>query len=322
VVGVLSASRPFIPALLAAVACGPSAGGPATGEETGTEPGTSTGPPSAGSTSSGETAFSSSTSESSVSDDSTTSDATTADGAECPAADLDMPPAGAGVGVADYWPESGPMTATCEAISLVAEPRGYLVLTLECAHRRGGTRELRIRLHPDIVDGQLDDMPGTTGLEVSFNVPEEGSIGCSVCGDVVVRDAAGDLVLLGNRTDLYDGIIGERVGLDVGGPEWFPPGSPEHATWSAPFTDLFVRNLGCAPREAIDPGSDTEIPLALQFTSDAGLVSIYDKNSLLGVEVGGQTFDVFVSDAFSRGPLTCGDCAATETTFLILRSSR
>lgn len=233
-----------------------------------------------------------------------------------------MPSGGAGVGVTDYWPEYGPVTATCEAISLVQQVQGYLVLSLACAHPSGETRELLLRLHPDLVDEQLDDLPGTTGLEVSFFVVEEGSIGCRVCSDVVVHDAQGELVLLSNRTSLYDAIIGERVGLDVGGPEWLAPGSPEHAVWSAPFTDLFVRNLGCAPRDAIEPGSDTETPLALQFTSDAGLVSIYDKNSLRGVEVGGQTFDVFVSDAFSRGPLTCGDCAATETGFLILRSNR
>lgn len=250
-----------------------------------------------------------------------TGDSTTAAGVQCPAAELEMPPAGVGVDATDYWPESGPMTATCEAVSLTARGRG-LELRLSCAHPEGGSRSLGIGLHGGTHDGQLDGLVGTRGLLVSFAIPPEGSIGCNVCGDVVVRDAAGDLVLLGNRTDLLGEVIGEEVGLDVGGPEWFPPGSPEHANWSAPFTDLFVSNLGCAPRHAIDPGSDTEIPLALQFTADEGLVSVYDKSTLFGVEVGRQTFDVFVSDAFSRGPLTCGDCPATETTFLILRSSR
>ena len=62
-------------------------------------------------------------------------------------------------------------------------------------------------------------------------------------------------------------------------------------------------------------------PVAIDFTTENGVVSVYDRNIEYGVEVGGQSFDIVVSDAFFRHELNCGDCPVTEGEFLILRSA-
>jgi hypothetical protein len=170
------------------------------------------------------------------------------------------------------------------------------------------------------VDDQLDSILGTDGLSISFYKPTQQINGGPYYGSVTLRDAAGDLILLGHQS--YRDYIAEGDAFDIGRAGWLEPGSEAYDAWAAPFGEMVIHNGGCAPRDALRPGSETETPLSIEFTGDNGPVAVYDRNIEYGVQVGGQSFDIVVSDAFSRNELNCGDCPVTEGIFLILRSAR
>ena len=237
----------------------------------------------------------------------------------CPEADPEISAGSAlALTLPGEWPEGGTLDAACEAVDF--EPEAPFALRLSCTHPETALPAVvRLRVSGD--DGQLDGLPGTSGLRVSFYNPPRGSIGCSVCNDLSIRDAAGDLILLSHSTWLFE-TVPEGAAVDVGGAGWLEPGSEEFESWSAPFDDLQIRNVGCAPRAALRPGAETETPLALELMADTGPVAIYDRTAERGLEVDGQRFDIIVSDAFVRGPFNCGDCPITEGVFLVLRSAR
>jgi hypothetical protein len=137
---------------------------------------------------------------------------------------------------------------------------------------------------------------------------------------VTIRDGTGDLLLLSHTLNVFDAYPEEGSGFEVGRAGWLTPGTAKHEAWSAPVGAMMMRNMGCGPRENVRPGSETETPLALELTSDAGLVWTYDRTTTFGVQIDGQTFDILVSDAFFRGPLNCGDCPVTESSLLIVRA--
>jgi len=237
---------------------------------------------------------------------------------ECPAPDPTVFSSGAIVLTnPGEWPEGATLDAVCDAVTL---DEGREILYLTCAHpETRSAAEVRVRFSAGSLGAQLDDLPGTSGLQVSFWNPPAGSINCGSCSDLSIRDAADELIVLSFARWWFE-TVPEGGGLDVKGAGWLEPGSPEYETWSEPFDDIRIRNVGCAPRASLRPGSETETPLAFEFVGDAGVVAVYDRNLEAGVQVDGAQFDVNVSDAFFRGPLTCGDCAVTEGVFLILRS--
>jgi hypothetical protein len=222
------------------------------------------------------------------------------------------------VALTQDWPDGPFDDVQCEALYLAQEPTA---LVLNCIHPDTiEPVEVRMRLPEDTTEEYFAEFLGNQDLRASFFVPPPESIGCILCLHASLRDESGELILLGYSVDLYTSYPAEGVAFDVGRAGWLRPGTPEYDAWIDPFGDLVARNVGCAERESLRPGSDVEIPLALQFTADDGLVSIYDRNEEYGVEVAGQRFDIRVDSAFYRGPLTCGDCPVTEVTFVVLRS--
>jgi hypothetical protein len=219
----------------------------------------------------------------------------------------------------DDWPEGGTLDAVCEAVELTGDKT---TLRLSCPHPETMLPvEVVISFPPDVVEGQLDDLPGMTDLQVSFFNPPRGTIGCTGCNDLRIRSSSGELLVLSNVTWLYESVPAEGTAIDLGGPEWLDPESEDYETWTAPFGGIVMRHVGCAPRASLRPGSETETPLAVEVMTDV-VVPVYDRNIESAIEVGDERFDVIVSDAFFRGPLTCGDCPFTVASFLVLRSSR
>lgn len=298
--------------IVAGLGCGPDSAG-LDASTRATDHADSSGAPSDGTVSADATSSSSSI------DDSTAAESsTTALPDLCPPANPEIYTSGV-VAIAQDWPDGGFEDVSCEAVSLAREPHAVL---LSCTHPETLVPvDVRINVPESAAEDQLSDIAGASDLRVSFYKTPEGSIGCVFCNHVTIRDATGDLILLGHLRWDYS-YPAEGVAFEVGRAGWLEAGTPAYDAWSAPFEDLVVRNVGCVERENLRPGSDTETPLALQFTADTGVVSIYDRNVEYAIEVGGQRFDILVSDAFFRGPLTCGDCFATESSFLILRSRR
>lgn len=236
------------------------------------------------------------------------------DGCAPPNPDVFASSAGA---LTDNWPDGGTLDATCDAVEFV----DHRTLRLTCMHPETGLpAEVVVSFSAGAVGSQLDDLPGTTGLLVSFFNPPRGSIGCIGCNDLRIHDSDGRLIALSSATWLFDSIPAEGTAIDLSAAKWLDPGSDAYENWSAPFGEMQMRHVGCAPRASLRPGSETETPLALEFMADNGLVAVYDRNIEYGVEVDGQRFDVLVSDAFFRGDLNCGDCPFTEGSYLVLRS--
>lgn len=236
----------------------------------------------------------------------------------CPPPDPTVFASSAGALTQD-WPEGGTLDTPCDAVDLSVDKT---TLRLSCVHPETSLAvEVVVSFPPGAVESQLDALPGTNGLLVSFYNPPRGSIGCSGCNDLRIHDADGRLIVLSNGTLLFDFVPAEGVAVDVTGAKWLEPRSEDYQNWSAPFGELQMRHVGCAPRASLRPGAETETPMAIEFIADDGLELVYDRNVEYGVEVDGQRFDVLVSDAFFRGMLNCGDCPFTVGSFLVLRSS-
>lgn len=236
---------------------------------------------------------------------------------DCPPGDPNQLAASA-IANAPEFPSGGFVDVSCDAISIEREPSR---LVSSCVHpvTRAPT-EIRINA-VSVFENQLAWLPGTSDLRVSFYKKKEDVIGCGACTHLTIRDSAGDLLLLSHTLNLFDAYPDEGSAFEVGKAGWLEPGTPEYEAWSAPFAELMVRNMGCGARENVRPGSESETPLALELGSDNGLVWTYDRTTTPGVEVDGQAFDILVSDAFFRGPLNCGDCPVTESSFLIVRAA-
>jgi hypothetical protein len=236
----------------------------------------------------------------------------------CPAADLEISASSAGVLTQD-WPEGGTVDAPCEVQELSDDKT---TLRLSCLHPdKMVPVEVVYSFPPGVIGTQLDGLVGETGVLASFYNEPPRSIDCLGCNDLRLRDAGGDLLVLSNVTRLYGAVPAEGATIDVSAAKWLDLDSPELPTWSAPLGSLHVRHVGCAERASIRPGSDVETPLALEVATDTGLVGVYDRSREYGVEIGGERFDLVVSDAFFRGPLNCGDCPSTLVSFLVVRAS-
>lgn len=235
----------------------------------------------------------------------------------CAAADPDAPISAGGLALTQAWPDGGTLDAQCDAIEWLHDPTR---LRLSCVHPETMLPvDVDIRMSDEVRE-TLDALPGTSGLRVSFYNPPRGSIGCLACFDLTIRSSDGELLALFHAT-MSPYPVRQGAGIDMTGAVWLEPDSAEYDEWSAPFDEIQLRDVGCAPRASLRPGSDTETPLAVELTADGATISIYDRNVEEGVEIDGQRFDVHVSDAFSRGPLNCGDCPGTEAVFAIVRSS-
>jgi hypothetical protein len=269
-------------------------------------------------TSSSATSESTTTSSADESSSTSTSGMDMGTGDKCPPAD-EMAAYTAAGAIALDWPDGAFLDATCEALSLFDKPFG---IELSCIHPESGDAvPVRLNVSGNVED-QLDWIPGTTGLRLSFFSPPKGAVSCYACVDVSLRDAEGRLVLLSRSLDLLDAVPAEGAEFDMTGPKFLDPRSAEYQGFSAPFTSIELQHVGCAPRDNIRPGSEVETPLAIEFAFDGGEISLYDRNIAEGVEVGDERFDIIVANAFFRGPLNCGDCPPTEANYLVLRSSR
>jgi hypothetical protein len=268
-------------------------------------------------TSSSATSSSTTTSSADESSSTSTSGQDMGTGENCPPADAMAAYAAAGA-IALEWPDGVSLDATCEALSLFDEPFG---IELSCVHPESG-EPVPIRLNVSgSVDDQLNWLPGTTGLRLSFFNPSKDAVSCYACVDVSLRDAEGRLVLLSRSLDLFDAVPAEDAEFDMTGPKYLDARSSEYQSFAFPFTSIQLHHVGCAPRDNLRPGSEVETPLAIEFAFDGGDISLYDRNIAEGVEVGDERFDIIVADAFFRGPLNCGDCPPTEAIYLVLRSS-
>ncbi len=237
-------------------------------------------------------------------------------GDDCAPAQPGVEASSAGV-IAFDWPTGPTLDAVCDAVA-IDDP---IALLLSCAHpETGEPTDVRLSLSEGAVNGQLDGLPGTGGLRLSFYNRPPDAISCFVCNDLSLRDAEGGLILRAHVLRLLDAVPAEGSSFDVSGPGWLEATDDHYAGFSAPFTAITVDNIGCSPRTNLRPGSDIETPLAVRFAYDGGQSELYDRNFLGSVEVGDERFDLRVSDAFFRGPLNCGDCPPTEVSFLILRA--
>jgi hypothetical protein len=174
---------------------------------------------------------------------------------------------------------------------------------------------------PEFLAGQLDLLVGARNFSISFYKRPQDGIGCEGCLDLSLRDSRGELVALSHLTQSYGSFPGEGDAFDMTGPAWLDPSTDAYRDFSLPFASVGLRNTGCDTREAIRPGSLEETPLAVEFVAeDEVVVAVYDRNVEHDVSVGGESFDIWVSDAFFRGPLNCGDCPVTVGSFFLLRA--
>ena len=223
------------------------------------------------------------------------------------------------------WPEDGPIVAPCEVLSFGPGPdRASDQLRLTCTHPSVPMPiDMDIFLSADAIDTHFDGLAGTSVVVSYYRpTPEKQVNGGPFYGTVTIRDDGGALILLASQFAWYDAQLAEGDEVEVARPGWLRPGTEAWEVWNDPFGTMMIRNVGCAPREALRPGSPTETPLALEFEADDGPVTVYDHTIEYGVRVDGAPFDVVVSDAFFRHELTCGDCAVTEAKLLLLRSAR
>lgn len=240
---------------------------------------------------------------------------TTSDGVECPAPDETVSLGGATVLQAE-WPSGPTHDAVCDLVGLFDSPPG---LIFSCAHpTTGEPTEIRVRIPPTVFDGPLADRVGETGMHLAFYLPAPTDIYCTLCPDLSVRDADGRLVFLAQSSD-YAATLDPGDTIELRGPGWLEPSTPEYDAFSAPFTSIQLTNVGCASRPSIEPGSMHETPLAVVFDDGDDTVTLHDRQAMLGVSVGGGTFDLRVSDAFSRNELAC-NCPAMEVAFTVVSS--
>ncbi|MBC8073730.1 MAG: hypothetical protein IAG13_35745 [Deltaproteobacteria bacterium] len=230
----------------------------------------------------------------------------------------------ADVGVyANDWPAFGPIEATCTASAIEpADNPCCTDLRLECLAPDGETLvPIRMSFSSETLDTQLDGVVGFPDLVLGFFNPERQINGGPYFGTVSLRDSQGALLLLASQyaNSAEQLAVGQEIEMATAG--WLAPGSPEAAAWHAPFDSVWLRNAGCAAREALRPGSNTEVPLVIEFDGDEGPLQVDDRTIQYDVPVQGEHFDVIVSDAYYREELTCGDCPVTEAKLLLLRSS-
>lgn len=241
----------------------------------------------------------------------------------CPAADASVDQAAAFV-QAPGWPEETAITASCEGVSIATADGfvGLLDISLDCMDQTSGfTGDVHVYVAESAISGQLDEIPGSENLLLSFWWPSADVInpGDSIF-QLSLRSADGSLVLLAYTGSLFDGYLAEGDSLKVGRPFWLTSGTEEYEAWNEPFGEMYLRSIGCPSRESLRPGSSMETPLVVEFGADLGSVEIYDRNFVSQLLVDGEAFDVIVSDAFFRNDLNCAHCPVTAVTFLILRS--
>lgn len=248
------------------------------------------------------------------------------DTGSCPPPDPDVSESLAFVQAPD-WPESATaVTTECAAVSLTDAPEFFetLDLQLACAHPEiMEPLEVHFYFSAPSIGEQLDALPGVSGLSASFYWPDPDLV---APGDLLyqmtLRDEDGALLVLAYSLYLFDATLASGAALEVGRPQWLTPGTDEHEAWNAPLGEMTARNVDCARRESLRPGASFEIPLVVELQADRGPISMYDRSAAYGLAVGGEPFDIIVSDAFMRDRINCGDCPLTEITFLVLRSAR
>jgi hypothetical protein len=239
-------------------------------------------------------------------------ESSTGDGEECP-----LPDPGAltrrGAFVQTPGRVDGVVDATCEVLELGPTNRftEQIELHLVCLDSESrSTRDVFVYVAEEALEHQLDGVVGLLDVRISFAQASPGNF--------TLRDGEGNLILLARETQATLEAPGQVA--EVGRVNWFEENTPEHQNWIAPFGDILARNVGCAPREALRVGpTPLETPMVLEFVG--GGVSLFDRNTAYGVQVGMDSFDIFVSDAFLEYHHECGHCLGSKVSFLVLRSS-
>lgn len=130
-----------------------------------------------------------------------------------------------------------------------------------------------------------------------------------------IRDGEGRLLFVGIHSTpppaTWDGAkLGAPPGLDS-------------AKWYAPFSSFTVHDRGCQPVDVVETDylsfAYRVRRLAVDFEFDGETLTLYDKNSALGVETSDGRYDLFVGQAFEIIETFCGDCVPVHVYFHMLR---
>jgi hypothetical protein len=69
--------------------------------------------------------------------------------------------------------------------------------------------------------------------------------------------------------------------------------------WTLPLDDIGQYYADCEPRGAVRPFAEQEVPMVIEFATDAGPVSVFDR-AWGNFEVNGQSYSAYVFDAYEQ----------------------
>lgn len=187
----------------------------------------------------------------------------------------------------EAWPETGAFVdVDCTAVSTSASD-GFTYVELSCFH---APTMMSITVPISVPEWLAGDhfsyLPGTSGLRASFYNPR-GLCG-TWCFQLTLREADGSLLLL-SQTRSLNAPVQDDAAVDVAHPDWLQASNPGYAGWASPFDGLSVLGAAC---EAQDESVGLVVPLAMEFTGDAGTVRMFHDTTAEDVSVGGVQFDI------------------------------